>query len=898
MASVNVLRDSFNAGELAPTIGARFGVEKVASGCRVMRNFYPHVHGPALRRPGMKYLGDSVASVSLRPFTFSATTGAMLEFSPNGLGVWQDGERVPINPVDLPYDEEDCMELQIVQVNDVCYIAHKNHPPKKLVRWSDTDWRISDLVFKWPPLGDENFRSDEVATPTVAAVFTEACPAATAAGATYALAANTDWRAEFIAPGGMTGRVIVQVFISGAWKDEMELTIAAGTTTIRRGRKFNAARNIRFRYIGAGMSGTATFKTLAYPLATAITLACAATSGTGLALTASQAIFTAKHVGAFWQITHARTDAHAAIVAAVPTIAVANSTAIKVVGAWSVNTYGSWNTTLYLEKQIGGVWETVRSYSARSDRNIVDSGNEDTPVMMRLRVVAGTSVAVTSGAGQTGAAVPRFVLENREARISGLVKITTVGALNAEGKATTATCDVTSELHATTATTLWTEGAFSQERGYPRSITLHGGRLWFGGTEKEPQRVWGSVVNDFENFRRSTYDDASLSLTPASQSSNAINWLASYAEYLVMGTTVDEWTITGSTGFITPLDFSVRRRSGYGSAYLPAFFFGESLIFVGRDERHLRQVVPRTSSGSEEWSAVNLNTLADHLIAPQEGIAQFAIQNSPVSILWAVLTDGKLLGLTFERDQNVFAWHRHDLAQSTRPGSGGGNNSLAKSFIQSVGVLPSKKSDHVYFHVRHLSGFSTIVQSYAVERFQNEVFERDWNDAAYLDSYVNAGAGTSLTQVDGLLRMANRVPVVLNRNTWEIVPNANAVSDAGILTIALPAGSYRIGTPFVSQLQMMRFDVPLRDGTSQGRNWKTSRVRVRMIASRGGTIADSLDFGATKEAIPSSATPADSEREIAIRSTTREGCDVVIETSEPYPLNVQSIVWKGDISGE
>lgn len=901
MATVNIHRDSFNAGEISPTLASRYAVEKVGSGCRIMRNMYPHAHGPALRRPGTKFLGEAQGyASSLRAFTFSAKTTALLEFSPSGLGVWQDGERVPINPVDLPYDDEDCQELQIVQVNDVCYIAHKNHPPAKLVRWSDTDWRYSELTFKWPPLGDENFRSDEVATPTVTTVLTEACPATTGNGATYVLAANTDWRAEFTAGAGMAGKVYVQRLSGASWVNEMEINVVAGTTTSRRGRKFTSSRSLRFRFVGTGMSGTGYIKTLAYPTASAVTLACSATSGTGLTLTASNAVFTNDHVGSYWQITHARENAHTQIVAAVPTISAASSTAIKVVGAWSLNTYGSWDATLYLEKQIGGAWETLRSYSASKDRNIIDSGTEDNPVMMRLRVSAGTSVAVSSGAGVTGAAVPRFVLENREARISGLVKVTAVGALNPEGKATTATVDVISELHSTAATSIWTEGAFSEERGYPWTVALHGGRLWFGGTDKEPQRVWGSVVNDFENFRLSTYDDAALSFTPASQRSNTLQWMASYGEYLVMGTTMDEWTATGSNGFITPLDLSVRRRSGYGSAYQQAQFVGESLVFVARDKRHLRQIVPRTAADSEEWSAVNLNALADHLVPPEEEILQFAVQNSPVSVVWAALSDGTLIGLTFERDQNIFAWHRHDYGTQDH------------SFT-SVACVPDPTKDFVYFAKHSIldPASGADIQYYSIERFHNEVFERNWSDAAYLDSYINQAVTFSVGSprvITGLLHLVGLSPVVYHKDNKNVLTHTEIVDDTGTLTLPSSVvgltGNYRIGMPFTSQLQMMRFDVPLRDGTSQGRKWKTSRVMVKLISSRGGTISDGeRGAGDTEkkhniELPTASIQPADFEFETAVAAITRDGCDVTLETSDAFGMNVQAIVWKGEISGE
>src|SRR6187402_1504996 len=98
MSQVHVIRDSFNAGELSPLLGSRFSVEKVQSGCRRLRNFIPHVHGPAFRRPGMEDMGPSMGAAwksNLRGFNFSTTTGFVLEFHPDGLQVWSNGLLVP-----------------------------------------------------------------------------------------------------------------------------------------------------------------------------------------------------------------------------------------------------------------------------------------------------------------------------------------------------------------------------------------------------------------------------------------------------------------------------------------------------------------------------------------------------------------------------------------------------------------------------------------------------------------------------------------------------------------------------------------------------------------------------------------------------------------------------------
>ena len=58
--------------------------------------------------------------------------------------------------VALPYSEAEAFEVQFKQVNDVVYLVHPSHEPKRLVRRSDTDWALEEVSWAWPPLGSEN----------------------------------------------------------------------------------------------------------------------------------------------------------------------------------------------------------------------------------------------------------------------------------------------------------------------------------------------------------------------------------------------------------------------------------------------------------------------------------------------------------------------------------------------------------------------------------------------------------------------------------------------------------------------------------------------------------------------------------------------------------------------
>ncbi len=49
-----IVKRSFNAGEISPTLWQRTDVGKTSSGCRLLKNFLVHAHGAVYRRPGIR----------------------------------------------------------------------------------------------------------------------------------------------------------------------------------------------------------------------------------------------------------------------------------------------------------------------------------------------------------------------------------------------------------------------------------------------------------------------------------------------------------------------------------------------------------------------------------------------------------------------------------------------------------------------------------------------------------------------------------------------------------------------------------------------------------------------------------------------------------------------------
>lgn len=534
-------------------------------------------------------------------------------------------------------------------------------------------------------------------------------------------------------------------------------------------------------------------------------------------------------------------------------------------GTWSVTTYGAWDTTLYLERQnAAGGWEFVRSWRSKKDRNVATTGETDGAETLRLRVLAGTSAETSS------AAAPRFLLEAADARMNGLVTITAVAAATEDVPGAVATCDVTVACLSTDPTYTWSEGAWSGYRGYPAAVALHENRLWFAGASLEPMRLWASVTGDIENFRRSSLDDASLSFTPSAGELNPIQWLQSQGSDLIIGTLGDEWTVSGEGSPITPSNIMLKVQSRFGSSQVSAIMASDVVVFVQRGGRKVRRISQRSSN--EPWATSDMTVLAEHVA--RAGIVQLAFGTNPNAILWAVTTDGKLLGMTLEVEQNVFGWHVHETDGT----------------IESVAVVYGTDADEVWLSVLRGSARS-------IERLDPAVFARDFTDyerMIYADAAVRY-EGAPATVITGLSHLNGKTVSILADGvvkTPAVVGTGGG--GAGTITLAAAASTVIVGLPYTSQLQPSRVDVQTDKGTAQGMNWKVSRIGLYVHDTRGGQAADAPD--ATFDDLPyADAGLYAGDIEIAVTGTTRRSADATVKTSDPLPFNIGSMTLKLDL---
>lgn len=588
--------------------------------------------------------------------------------------------------------------------------------------------------------------------------------------------------------------------------------------------------------------------------------------GSSVALGASAPIFHANHVGAYWAIGYRLNSG--AWTEVDMTGGGLSSPEISVFGAWEFTTYGNWVGIVVVERKIGGGnWEVIRTFKSKvsGERNVKSTGTEDKQCLLR----------VTWGGGSGTNAVGR--IEVGDNRSWGIVKITAVAS------GTSATATVISPLAGGTATALWAEGAFSNHRGHPRAVALHEGRIFFAGTAYRPLSIWGSVINDFQNFRRSTLDDGGLFYSLSAKEANAVQWMESQSD-LIIGTSGDEWTIGSSEAdsALTPTNVRAQRQSSYGSMFLSSAIVNDVILFVQRRGRKIRELV--YSFEKDGWVAPDLTVLAEHITMGE--IVETAYQQQPDAIFWAVRGDGQLIGMTYERDQNVVGWHRH----------------TTKGIFESVATIYGVGTgDEVWLSVRRRINGEDVRY---IERFRpdfRETFDaQDKEHWWYLDCAKRFVTESEEEDFSGLGHLEGEQVDLLADGA---ASPPRTVED-GSITLQAPASIVLAGLPYESRLKPMRLEMVLQDGSSRGRIKRVHRLVASLYKSLGGQCStDGQEwqwFYPREMSTPMDDSPSvfTGDREVHVAGNYSDSGDVLIRQNQPFPLTVLALVAKMDTYGD
>jgi len=394
-----------------------------------------------------------------------------------------------------------------------------------------------------------------------------------------------------------------------------------------------------------------------------------------ITVTASAGTFYSTHAGAFWKIMHyieGQTDSTAFSSAT-------TGTAIKCFTTWRIITHGTWTGKIRVEKSsdAGVTWTTLRTFSSADDFNVNTSGTEDVELNTEPFLVRMNMYSYTSGTCNADLTTDAFYQ-------TGIVEMTTYNS------ATSMDATVIKDVGLTTATTSWSEGSWSDRAGWPGVCKFYQDRLCFAGTSHEPMTIWMTQTGNYVSFFRNSplLDTDGITTNLPSRQLNAINGLTALRKLIAM-TSSSEWTIgtTASSG-LTPLNVEQSVEGYRGSSGVDPVLIGNEIIYVQSNAKVIRNL--GYEFGSDSFTGSELNILAKHLF-DKWTITDMAYQQDPDSILWCLRDDGKMLGMTYMREQEVVAWFSMDT------GTTAGNDDAE---IESIATIPGEGYDELWMSVK------------------------------------------------------------------------------------------------------------------------------------------------------------------------------------------------------
>jgi len=376
--------------------------------------------------------------------------------------------------------------------------------------------------------------------------------------------------------------------------------------------------------------------------------------------------------------------------------------------------------------------------------------------------------------------------------------------------------DVIEPFGATTATAEWREGAWSAVNGWPACGAFYEQRLMTASSWRDQDALWGSRMTEYEDFTPGVLDTDAVSYK---LQSDIIRWLAPMGQ-LVAGTVNAEYQVGSQSSDepMTPKNIRMLTRSRKGSASLDPINLGSSILFVQRrgDAENYGKRLRELSYNyiNESFDGIDLTLFAEHITG--SGIKRTAFMSSPYPILWAATADGRLIAMTYEREQKVIGWHYHPT----------------EGVVEDLCVVPGENQDDLYLLVaREVNGDT---KKY-VEVLADFDFG-DIEDAFFVDCGLSYD-GEPTDALAGLDHLEGCEVAVLADG--KVHPNCTV--SGGEITLDYEASKVHAGLPYVSELEPFDLQSATMEGVGQGKAKRIHGVTLYLYQSGGGEIGQDED---------------------------------------------------------
>lgn len=371
------------------------------------------------------------------------------------------------------------------------------------------------------------------------------------------------------------------------------------------------------------------------------------------------------------------------------------------------------------------VWETSKTTAIndvrRADNNYYRANTAGKTGTLRPSHDEGMAWDGWGGTGDTDTGVQWEYLHSG----FGIARITAVASNALSATATVISRIPSNVVGSTKASYKWARFAWNSVNGYPSTVTYYQQRLFFAASAAQPQTIWASRTGDYKDFGKNLpiQDDDRIVYTYAGRQVNQIRHLIDVGSLIVL-TSGGEFVAKGDqNNTLTPSSFSLSSQGSNGSSIVPPIAVANIALFVQEKGSVIRDLA--YSFDVDGYQGNDLTILANHLFQKHR-IVDWSFAIVPYSSAFCVRDDGKLLVMTYLREQQVFAW---------APQSSDG-------LYESTCSISEGSEDAVYFSVQRVINGQTVRY---IERLSSRLFTDD-QDAFFVDcglSYDGRNTGNS-----------------------------------------------------------------------------------------------------------------------------------------------------------
>ena len=321
------------------------------------------------------------------------------------------------------------------------------------------------------------------------------------------------------------------------------------------------------------------------------------------------------------------------------------------------------------------------------------------------------------------------------------------------------------------------EDVWSSTRGWPRSVTFHEGRLYFGGSKSRPSTVWGSKIGLFFDFVPfESLDDDAVEATLDTNDLNVITDIISSRDFQVFTTGGEFFVPQQGTEPITPLTFTFKNVSRNGIKPGTRVQSVESgSVYIQRQGKSLNEFL--FSDTQLTYITQRISLLSGHLLKGPQRIALRRASSTEEAdlLLMTNVNDGTMAVFSIMRSQQITS-----PSEYTTDGE----------FID-VGVDVTQ----IYAVTKRVFNGTT---RYFIELFQ---------DSLYTDCAFTGGAAASASSLPHIAKSLNVIT--------DGVPQTNeTVSGGGSVTFDRASTTgYEVGLPITVYVKTMPVEIKLQTGS-------------------------------------------------------------------------------------